>query len=81
MRVRGGESLRIIEIILTIVQTDVGSPSSKSLFSGKPTESVHAVVEVYVDNRFTELDRTLNDSATIVRGCVTDCERSTIEPL
>ena len=71
----------IIEIILTIVQTDVGSPSTKSLFSGKPSEGVHAVVEVYVDDRFAELDRTLDDSGTIVRGSVAECERSTIEPL
>ena len=45
-----------VEIILTIVQTDVGGPSSKSFFSGKPTKSVQAVVEVHVDDRFAELD-------------------------
>jgi hypothetical protein len=54
-------------MILTIVQADIGSSSSKSFFSTEPTESIHAVIEVYVDDRFTELDRTLDESAAVVR--------------
>jgi len=43
-------------MVLTIIQSDIGSSSSENFLSGQPTESVHTVVEVYVDDRFTELD-------------------------
>jgi len=59
--------LLIIKTILTIVQADIGSSSGKSFFSSEPAESVHAVVEVYVDDRFAEFDRTLDESAAVVR--------------
>jgi hypothetical protein len=68
-------------MILTIVQADICSSPNKSTFSSEPTESIHAVVEVGVDDRFTEFDRTLDKSAAVVRGSVTDGERFTIEPL
>ena len=71
----------IIEIILTIVQTDVGSPSTKSLFPGKPTEGVQAVVEIHIDDRFAEFDRTLDESAAVVRRSVTEGPPSTEDPL
>jgi hypothetical protein len=60
-------------MILTVVQADICSSSSK------PTESIHAVVEVGVDDRFTELDRTLDESAAVVRRSVTDGKRSTVQ--
>jgi len=43
-------------MMLTIVQAHIGSSSSKSFLSSEPTESVHAVIEVYVDDRFAELN-------------------------
>ena len=46
----------LIEMILTVVQTDIGGSSSKSFFSCEPAKCIHAVVEVYVYDRFTELD-------------------------
>ena len=66
---------------LTIVQPDVGSSSSKSLFPTEETESVQAVVEVYVDDLFAELGRASDESTAVVRRSVADGERSTIEPL
>ena len=63
------------------MQSDIGSPSSESFLSAQPTESIHTVVEVYVYDRFTEFDRTLDDSASVIRGTVTDGETSTVEPL
>jgi len=68
-------------MILTIVQADIGSSSSKSFFSSEPTKSVQAVIEVYVDDRFVELDRTLDESAAIVRRPVTEGKPSTVDPL
>jgi len=41
---------------LTIVQAGIGNSPSKSFFSSEPTESVLAVVEVYVDDRLVERD-------------------------
>ena len=67
--------------MLTIVQPDIGSTSSESLFSSEPTEGIQAVIEVYVNDRFSELDRALNESAAIVRRPVADGERSAIDPL
>jgi len=63
--------LLIIKTILTIVEADIGSSSGKNFLSSEPTESVHAVIEVYVDDRFSELDRTLDESAAVVRRSVT----------
>jgi len=68
-------------MILTIVQADIGSSSSKSFFPSEPTESVHPVIEVYVDHRFVELSRTLDESAAIVRRPVTEGKPSTVDPL
>ena len=68
-------------MILTVVQADIGSSPSKRFFSGEPTESVHAVIEVYVNDRFTELDRALDKSTAVVRRRVTDGKRSTVDPL
>ena len=68
-------------MILTIVEADIGSSFGKNFFSSEPTESVHAVVEVYVDDRFTEFDRTLDESAAIVRRSVTYGPPSPEEPL
>jgi len=68
-------------MILTVVQTDIGSSSGKRFFSSEPTESVHAVVEADVDDWFAELDRTLNKSAAIVERCVAEGEPSTVNPL
>jgi len=80
-RVRSHECLLSIGVILTVVQADIGSSSGKRFFSSEPTESVYAVIEAYVDHRFTELDRTLDESAAIVRGCVTEGKPSTVDPL
>jgi hypothetical protein len=71
----------MIDITLTIIQAIIGSSPSKSLFPSQPTESIHAVIEVYVDDRFTELDRTLYDSAAIIRRTVTNRESSAEEVL
>ena len=71
----------IVKIVLTVMQADVGSPPSKSFFSAKPTKGVQPVVEVYVDDRFAELDRTLDQSTAVVSRAVTDAERSSVEPL
>jgi hypothetical protein len=57
-----------VEILLTVVQADICGSSSKGFFSAGPTESIRAVVEVGVDNQFTELDRALDKSAAVVRG-------------
>ena len=59
-RVRSHRSLLVIEMILTIVQADIGSSSGKSFSSSEPTESVRAVVEVHVDDWFAKFDRTLD---------------------
>ena len=68
-------------MILTIVEADIGSSSGKSFLSSEPTEGIHAVVEVYVDDWFTELDRTLDKSAAVVNRSVTEGPPSTEEPL
>ena len=68
-------------MVLTVVQADIGSSSSKRFFPTKPTESVHAVIEVYEDDRFVELNRTLDENAAVVRRPVTDGKRSTVDPL
>jgi hypothetical protein len=81
LRVGSHENLLVIEIILTIMQADICGTSSKSLFPTEPTESVHAVIEVYVDHRFTELDRTLDESAAVIWRCFTDGKCSTVNPL
>ena len=81
LRVRSHGNLSITETILTVVQSDIGSSSSESFFSTKPTEGVYAVVEVYVDDWFTELDRTLDESVVIERRSVTDGETSTVDVL
>ena len=47
-------------MILTIVEADIDNSSGKSFLSSEPTEGVYAVVEVYVDGRLAELDRTLD---------------------
>jgi len=46
----------IIEMILTVVQADICSSSSKRFFPTEPTKNVPAVVEANVDDRFAELD-------------------------
>jgi len=71
----------IIEMIHTVVQADIGSSSSKRFFSSEPTESVHAIIEVYVDHRFTDLDRTLDKSAAVVNRSITDDKPSAVNPL
>ena len=71
----------IIEMIPTIVQADIGSSSSKRFFASESTESVHAVIEVYIDHRFADLDRTLDESTAVVERCVTEGKRSTVDPL
>jgi len=68
-------------MILTVVQAEVGGSPSKRFFSGEPTESVHTVIEAYVNHRFAELDRTLDKSAGVDRRRVTNGERSTVDPL
>ena len=68
-------------MILTVVQADIGSPPSKSIFPSEPTESVHAVIEADVDHWFSELDRTLDKSAAVVDRCVTEGKPSTVDPL
>jgi len=68
-------------MILTVVQTDIGSSSSERFFSSEPSESVHAVVEADVDDRFAELDRTLDKSAAIVERRVAEGKPSTVNPL
>ena len=68
-------------MILTVVQADIGSSSSKCFLSTEPTENVQAVIEVYVDHRFAELDRSLDESGAVVRRCVTDGKPSTVDPL
>ena len=73
--------LPIIEMILTVVQANIGSSSSKCFLSTEPTKSVQAVIEVYVDHRFAEFDRSLDESGAVVRRCVTDGKCSTIDPL
>ena len=65
----------------TIVQAIVGSPRGKSLFPPEPAESIDAVVKVYVDDRFTELDRTLYNRGPIIRRSVTNRESSAEKPL
>jgi len=42
-------------MILTVVQADIGGSSGESFFSGEPAESIHAVVEVYIDDWLAEL--------------------------
>jgi len=68
-------------MILTVVQADIDSSSSKCFLSSEPTESVQAVIEVYVDDRFAEFDRTLDESAAVVRRRVTGGKPSTVDPL
>ena len=68
-------------MILTVVQADIGGSSSKRFFPGEPTESVHTVIEADVDDRFSELDRTLDKSAAVERRRVADGKRSTVNPL
>ena len=68
-------------MMLTIVQTHICSSSSKSFFSSEPTESIQAIIKVYVDDWFVELNRTLDESATVERRPVTDGKRSTVDPL
>ena len=78
---RNSWGVLIIEMIHTVVQADIGSSSSKRFFSSEPTESVQAIVEVYVDHRFADLDRTLDESAAVVERCFTDGKPSTVDPL
>jgi len=52
----GGRENSSIEMILTVVQADIGGSSGESFFSGEPAESIHAVVEVYIDDWFAELN-------------------------
>jgi hypothetical protein len=56
-----------------ITQADICSSSTE------PTESIHAVVGVGVDNRFTELDRTVDESAAVIRGSVADTKSSAVQ--
>ena len=51
---------------LTIVEAVVGGSSSKSFFPTEPTESVHAVVKIRVDNRFPKLDGASDNGTTVV---------------
>ena len=81
MKAGSHESSLIVETMLTIMEADIGSSSSKSFFSSEPTESVHTVVEVYVDDWFSELDRTLDESAPVEGRSVTNGKSPTIEPL
>ena len=53
-------------MILTIVEAVVGSSSSEGFFPTKPTESVHAIVKIHVNNRFSKLDGTSDDGTTVV---------------
>jgi len=68
-------------VILTVVQADIGSSSGKRFFPSEETESAYTVIETDVDHRFTELDRTLDESGTVVRGRVADGKPSTVVPL
>jgi len=68
-------------MILTVVQANIGSSTGESFFPTEPTESVHAVIEAYVDHRFADLDRTLDESAAVVGRCVTEGKRATVDPL
>ena len=68
-------------MMLTIVQPDVGSSCGESLFPTEETESVEAVVEVYVDDLFVELGRASDEGTAVVGRSVTDGERPAIEPL
>ena len=63
--VRSNEDV-LIEMTPTIVQADVGGTPSQSLFPTEKTESIHAVIEIHIYDRFTELDRTLYDCGSIV---------------
>jgi len=65
-KARSHRNLLIIETILTIIQADIGSSSGKNFFSSEPTKSIHAVVEAYVDDWFSEFDQTLDNSAAII---------------
>ena len=53
----------------------------QALLSSEPTESVHAIIEVYVDHRFADLDRTLDKSAAVVDGSIADGKPSTVNTL
>lgn len=68
-------------MMLTIVEADISGPSSESFLSSEETERIQAVVEVHVDDRLTEFDRTLNNGAAVVGRSITDGESSTVEPL
>jgi len=68
-------------MIHTVVQVDIESSSSKRFFASEPTESVHAIIEAYVDHRLAEFDRTLDKSAAVVGRCFTDGKPSTVDPL
>ena len=65
----------------TIVYANIRSSSSQSLFPTEETKTIQTVVEVYVDDRFAKLDRTLYDGAAIIRRCVTNSETAAIDPL
>ena len=78
--VRSSEGL-LIEVIPTIVQAVVSCPPSYTLFSSEPTESIHTVVEVHVDDRFTKLDRSFYDRTAVISRAITNRESSTEEPL
>ena len=66
---------------LTIVEADIGSSSGKSFLSTEPTEGVHTVIEVYIDDRFAEFDRTSDESTAVVRRSVAEGPPSTEDPL
>lgn len=46
----------LVEMALTIIEANVGGFPGESFLSTEPTECIHAVVEVYVDNWLTEFD-------------------------
>ena len=70
-----------IEMTPTIVQADVGNTRGKGFFPSEPTEGVHTVVEVHVDDRFTELYRALYNCAAVIGRTITNRESSAIDPL
>ena len=78
--VRSHESSSI-EVTRTIVYANIRGPSSQSLFPTEETKTIQTVVEVYVDDRFAKLDRTLYDRAAVIGRCVASSETAAIDPL
>ena len=68
-------------MILTIVEAVIGSSASEGFFPTKPTESVHAIVKIHINNRLSKLDGSFDDGTTVVRGPVANCKGSTEEIL